>query len=223
MEESKVPVLILGTGIEARLALDIALSLDILVLGYLTDDEDELHTELNDVLVAAALGSAEADTLLADEQTRIVVAVGDTERRREMVEDVAPYPAQLVNLLPPSLHLSPYAQLGRGNLIGPGTIVQSNAMVGSFNLIGAGVTIGAQAIIGDYCTIQDGAHLGKEVEIADDAFIGLGAVIYPGVQVGRGAMVAAGAVVLQDVPEKATVFGNPARPAGRSSAGTAEA
>lgn len=223
MEESKVPILILGTGIEARLALDIALGLDILVLGYLSDDEAEVNTELNDVLVVAALGSQAAETLLADEYARVVVAVGDHEQRRELVEQVDPFPAQIVSLHAASLTLSSYAQTGRGNLIGPGSIIQANAMIGSFNFIGAGVGIGAQALIGDYCTVQDGVQIGKEVEVADEAFIGLGAVVYPGVHIGRGAMVAAGAVVLQDVPDKTTVFGNPARAAGRSGHSTAEA
>ncbi|RMG75115.1 MAG: hypothetical protein D6722_01515 [Bacteroidetes bacterium] len=214
MEESKVPILILGTGIEARLALDIALDLDVLVLGYLTDDEEELHAELNDVLVSAVLGSADAEQLLSDEHTRVVVAIGDAEQRREAVEGIDAYPARIESLHAPSLQLSPYAQLGRGNLIGGGTHIQANAMIGSFNQIGVQVAIGAQALIGDYCTLQDGVRIGKEAEIADEAFIGLGAIIYPGVKVGQGAMVAAGAVVMQEVPEKATVFGNPARVAG---------
>ncbi|MEO1450479.1 MAG: DapH/DapD/GlmU-related protein, partial [Bacteroidota bacterium] len=62
-----------------------------------------------------------------------------------------------------------------------------------------------------YCTIEDGARIGRNVRIDDDVRIGAGAVIYTGVEIGPGAMIAAGAVVLQDIPEKATVFGNPAQ------------
>ncbi len=43
------------------------------------------------------------------------------------------------------------------------------------------------------------------------ASIGAGAIILPGITVGKHAMVGAGAVVTHDVPDNATVVGNPAR------------
>ena len=49
------------------------------------------------------------------------------------------------------------------------------------------------------------------VEIGDDAWVGIGATILKGVRVGTGARVLAGAVVTSDVPDGATVQGNPAR------------
>jgi acetyltransferase-like isoleucine patch superfamily enzyme len=51
----------------------------------------------------------------------------------------------------------------------------------------------------------------RPVVIEDDAWIGIGAIVLKGVRIGRGARVAAGAVVTRDVPEGATVAGNPAR------------
>lgn len=49
------------------------------------------------------------------------------------------------------------------------------------------------------------------VEIGDDARVGIGAVVLKGVRIGRGATVDAGAVVTADVPDGATVAGNPGR------------
>jgi acetyltransferase-like isoleucine patch superfamily enzyme len=51
----------------------------------------------------------------------------------------------------------------------------------------------------------------RPVVIEDDAWIGIGAIVLKGVRIGRGARVAAGAVVTRDVPDGATVAGNPAR------------
>jgi acetyltransferase-like isoleucine patch superfamily enzyme len=53
--------------------------------------------------------------------------------------------------------------------------------------------------------------LSRPVVIEDDAWIGIGAIILKGVRIGRAARVAAGAVVTHDVPDGATVAGNPAR------------
>lgn len=51
----------------------------------------------------------------------------------------------------------------------------------------------------------------RPVVIEDDVWIGIGAIVLKGVRIGRSARVAAGAVVTRDVPDGATVAGNPAR------------
>ena len=58
---------------------------------------------------------------------------------------------------------------------------------------------------------QRPAVIAKPVIIEDDAWIGIGAIVLKGVRVGRGARVGAGTVVTTDVPDGATVVGNPAR------------
>lgn len=54
-----------------------------------------------------------------------------------------------------------------------------------------------------------------ETRVRSRATIGANATILPGVEIGSGAMVGAGAVVTRDVPQGATVAGNPARPLDR--------
>ena len=49
------------------------------------------------------------------------------------------------------------------------------------------------------------------------ARVGGGSVLLPGVTVGENALVGAGSVVTKDVPDRAIVFGNPARIVGRVS------
>ena len=100
--------------------------------------------------------------------------------------------------------------------------------------LGASCAVGDYAIlyslgqitIGDRTTISQGAHLcagthdlfdmsrpllkppiniGADTWICADAFVG------PGVTVGRCAIVGARTVIMRNVPEKATVVGNPAR------------
>lgn len=210
-EYSKTSFLIIGTSHEARIALDIAQQLEVLVLGFLTDDPEEVSREINDMLIVAALGTKDSDTLLADENIKLVVADGDLSNRKDLLAWLDDKAANLVNLFHPQQSISASAIIGRSNIAGPGWVFGANAVMGDHNYIGAYVSIGVDTHMGDYCTLQDGVRVGPEVTIENEAFIGMGAIIHKGVTIGKGAAVAAGSVVLQDVPAGTSVFGNPAK------------
>jgi maltose O-acetyltransferase len=58
---------------------------------------------------------------------------------------------------------------------------------------------------------KTGAEFGRPVSIGQNVWIGGAAIILPGLTIGDDAVVGAGAVVTRDVPQGATVLGNPAR------------
>ncbi len=61
--------------------------------------------------------------------------------------------------------------------------------------------------------LADRGGLGAAADVvADGASIGSGATILGGLRIGERALVGAGAVVTRDVPDDATVAGNPAKP-----------
>jgi len=109
-----------------------------------------------------------------------------------------------------------------GNVtIGNKCKVQNYALIYGDCEIGSGVFIGPGAIITndkyphatnpDGTVQRDGQWERGHTVIMPNATIGAGAILIAGVVVGAGAMVGAGAVVTHDVPEGATIVGNPAR------------
>ena len=92
-----------------------------------------------------------------------------------------------------------------------------------------GVVIGETAEIGDDCTLYQGVTLGgtrpsrdqggqkRHPTIGNDVIVGSGAQVLGPIRVGDGARIGAAAVVLQEVPDGATMVGNPARQVGRRS------
>jgi serine O-acetyltransferase len=94
---------------------------------------------------------------------------------------------------------------------------------------GMGVVIGETAEIGNDCTLYHGVTLGgtrpspeqsgqkRHPTIGNDVIVGSGAQVLGPFRVGDGARIGAAAVVLREVPDGATMVGNPARQAGRRS------
>jgi maltose O-acetyltransferase len=74
--------------------------------------------------------------------------------------------------------------------------------IGSFTQIAGNVTI---------LTQDPAGSAAKAVRIGRNVWIGAGAVIRPGVTIGDDAIVGAGTVVSVDVPDNATIAGNPPR------------
>lgn len=123
--------------------------------------------------------------------------------------------------------------LGEGTRVGPfveiqrGVVIGSRCKVSSHSFICEGVTIEDEVFIGHHvcftndrrprATNPDGSLQGvddwsmESTLVRRRASIGSGAVILPGVTIGEGALVGAGSVVTRDVPDGATVVGNPAR------------
>ena len=100
-----------------------------------------------------------------------------------------------------------------------GIEIHPGAMIGAGFFIdhGSGVVIGETAEIGDQVTIYQGVTLGgtgfqrgkRHPTVEDNVTIGSGAKLLGPITVGHGAKVGANTVVVSDVPDRATVVGNP--------------
>ena len=87
-----------------------------------------------------------------------------------------------------------------------------SVLIGDLTQVGPGVQILGADHPRDPARRRASIEFGRAVRIGVNVWIGAGALILPGVTVGDDAIVGAGSVVTRDVPQGATVAGNPARP-----------
>ena len=115
-------------------------------------------------------------------------------------------PRMLANVMKvvTGVEIHPAAQIGRGLFIDHG----------------AGVVIGETAEVGDDVTMYQGVTLGgtgfargkRHPTVGNEVMIGSGAKLLGPIDVGARSKIGANSVVIHDVPENATVVGNPGHP-----------
>ncbi|MCF2489838.1 acetyltransferase [Dyadobacter sp. CY347] len=205
------PVLIFGAGDLGVQALDIFKRNNVLVYGLL-DDHKELHgKEFGDVSV---LGNTDDTGFLSilGSKCEAFVAIGERSVRERLVETLTEeYKTMPINAIHDSALISEMATIGHGNLIGARVTVGAKSKIGQHCLVQTAAVVDTWVQVGDYVTIGAGAIINDRAKIGDGVFIGSGAIIVAGIEIGKNARIGAGSVVVENVPAKATYFGNPAR------------
>lgn len=204
------PVIILGAKGIAHPALEIFNSNQVIVYGFLDEDQSLYGTEINNIPI---LGNTEDEGFLKliGKKTEAFVAVDDTKYRKFLVDMLIEVrKVQPVNAIHDRAYISTDASLGHGNFINANVSIGAAAKVGSHCIFHSGAIIDHKAVVGDFVQIGAGSIVNAEATIEEGAFIGSGVTIVAGVTVGKGARVGAGSVVISSVGKNETVFGNPA-------------
>lgn len=150
--------------------------------------------------------------LLADDPDSkfVNLITGSTIARYEVAQQLAERGCSFTNLVHPDVDLRD-TTIGVCNYIQNGVVIQAGATIGNNVGLHFRSSISHESTIGHSVFVGPDAMISGEVRVCDGAFIGANATVIPRVRIGRWATVGAGAVVLRDVPDYATVAGNPAR------------
>jgi sugar O-acyltransferase (sialic acid O-acetyltransferase NeuD family) len=179
------------------------------ILGYIDDNKENTGKELNGYPV---LGTSDWLTS-QEEEIAVAVAVGAPKTKRAIVEKLKNRNnIQFPNLIHPSLQISEYNVLGKGNIICEGNILTCNIQIKDFVTINLNCTVGHDTILGNYCTILPNSSISGNVHFKEGVDFGTNATIIQGVEVGEYSIIGAGAVVVKDIPSHCTAVGMPAKP-----------
>lgn len=139
----------------------------------------------------------------------LIIAIGNNHIRKNISSRFDDY--NFFSSVDKSAYVSPSATVGTG------TVVMRQAIINADAIIGNHVIINTAAIVEHDCIIDDFVHISPNVTLSGNTSIGLGshlgagAIVIPGVKIGKWCTIGAGTVVINDIPDGATVVGNPGK------------
>ena len=147
----------------------------------------------------------------------VVVGIGNNGDRLAWHRRLTELGGVMATVVHPRATISTHAVIEAGSVVLAGACVSIGARLGQAVIVNTGATVDHDCDLADGVHIAPGASLAGGVRVGERSWIGIGAVVKQGLTIGHRAVVGAGAVVLGDVPDGATVVGNPARPLDRVS------
>lgn len=137
-----------------------------------------------------------------------VIGIGNNEIRKKIAEN-----NDLIygNAIDPSAKISKRIQIGKGVVIMPGVTINSSTIIGNHSIINTNASVDHDCILGDYVHASPNVSLCGGVTVGEGTHIGAGATIIPGIVIGKWARIGAGSVIIENIPDYATVVGNPGK------------
>ena len=178
------------------------------VKGFVDDNKDLENKRVNDYPVLGTI-----DFLLnVNEKTNVVVAIGNPQVRKKIVERLQPNKNILFpNIVDKDVIIDRTITLGFGNIICKGNILTTNIEIGDFNHINLSCTVGHDVRFHDYITVYPGVNISGNVIMNDCVEVGTGSQIIQGKKIVEDTVIGAGSVVVKDIVENGTYIGVPAK------------
>src|SRR5690606_15484460 len=142
------------------------------------------------------------------EESEAIIAIGSNTTRKKFA---LKYPLHYISAVHPAATVSPFSKVGDGTVVMGHAVVNPGAQIGQHCIINTAAVIEHDCELADYVHISPNAALAGNVTVGEGTHIGIGACVIQGITIGQWCTIGAGAVIIHDVPDGATVVGNPGR------------
>ncbi|MDB6169788.1 MAG: hypothetical protein JWM88_2652 [Verrucomicrobia bacterium] len=131
--------------------------------------------------------------------------------RAEIIRALLAAGRRVPALVHPSCHVAPSARIGAGSLVYPLCNLDHQVELEAGVMLNNSVVISHDSKIGAAACLSPGVVVAGYVTIGTAAFLGAGTLVADHRRVGARAIAGIGTVITQDVPDDASVVGNPQR------------
>ena len=195
-------LIIIGAGGHGKVIADAALK-----NGYANICCIDDHAT-GDVMGFPIIGTSADIERLNDGITDFINAIGNNAVRKAIAEK---YNVNWVSIVHPSAQIAFNAEIGKGTVVMANAVINVCATVGEHCIINTCAVIEHDNVIENYVHISPNAALGGTVRIGSLTHVGIGATVKNNTDICSDCIIGAGAVVLENIKDKGTYVGVPAR------------
>ncbi len=179
------------------------------LLGFLDDNEKLKGTDVDGYPV---LGTC--DEVVAHMNACFVCAIGSARIRKKVIEKITNIlpSIKFATLIDPSVLISKRVTIGDGTIICARTIITVDISIGDHVIINLDCTIGHDAVLENFVTLYPSVNVSGFTRIGEVCEMGTGSQIIQMKKICPGSTIGAGAVVVNDILDKCTAVGIPAKP-----------
>ena len=139
----------------------------------------------------------------------IVISIGNNFTRKSIATSNPTL--RFISLIHPKSIISKRSTVDVGTVVMGGVTINPETKIGKHCIINTNSSIDHDCIIEDFVHVSPNVALAGDVRIGEGTHIGIGANIIQGIKIGKWCTIGAGSVIIRDVPDGATVVGNPGR------------
>lgn len=187
-----------GASGHAKVIIELAELLS-LPIGGLVDKNPDLHELLG---YTVSINEHE----MKGKDNRFIISIGNNQIRKKIAQSLG---VNFTTLIHPHSNISKRASIGEGTVVMAGVSVNSSSEIGRHVILNTNCSVDHDCIIEDFVHVSPNAALAGGVKIGEGTHVGIGASIIQGIKIGKWCTIGAGSVIIKDVPDYATVVGNP--------------
>jgi sugar O-acyltransferase (sialic acid O-acetyltransferase NeuD family) len=175
------------------------------IAGYLDDNPAALEGYPSDYGIVGSIGDFQFQS-----SDLAIVAIATPSQKRKVVEGVRGR-VELLTFVSPDAIIGKFVKIGAGCIIGPHAIVGPNVILGDAVFINSGSMIGHDVTIGSFSSFMANNNIAGKCRIGEAAYFASTVTVIPGRSICDDAFIGVGSVVIDNIKERRTVYGNPAR------------
>ena len=206
-------LLIIGAGGHAKVVLETAISMNLYDEFAFIDDCFMKGSEDLFVSKWPIIGNTKdiSNKVIKDKFNFALVAIGNNERRVDLLNKLKKNDFKVPSLIHPSATISPSSNINEGCVIFAKSVIQAEVNIGFGVIINTSCSIDHECIIEECAHICPGAHLAGRVSIGQLSTVGIGASVIQDIKIGDQVFIGAGSAVINNIEDKMTVAGVPAK------------
>lgn len=181
------------------------------VIGFIDDNANLIGSIIENIKVLGDIAYS-MNFLKDNPHVSVFVPIGNNSIREKLLLLYSSQGYSTPSYVHPKTIIHESVKIGIGVYILSATNIMPYTIIGNFVMISMGVNIAHHNFISQGCFFSQGTNIGASVTIAERAYFGIGSTLMTGVKtIGKDTLIGAGSVIIRDIPDHATVVGNPGK------------